>query len=880
MSVEESRTPATTIVDGGDRTTPTTTVVGKQAASAPTTVVTGSPATTVVSGNGAAGATLVARDAVAMEWVPPEVFARFPGLSLSAHAGAEAVVLTGDSPEYGPVAVKVYRPGLAAEPTVVAVLRERAKHDHVVALRDAFRLGGCWVEVLERIDRGSLSDLAGGRPVRGDDLRAVVAELAAAIEHFHSLGLIHRDIKPTNVLVRTDDPLDLVLADFGLSAILTDEVDLQAQNRTVMYASPETQMGLSNPAGDWWSLGIIVVELYRGRHPFAEFSNATILTHLIARDLDLSEIDDERWRMVCSGLLDRDPGTRWGADQVQEWLAGGSPAVHRQAPTRAPYEFGGEAFDSPESLLAAFSLDWSAAVARVIGQVSYRQLCDWLIAGAPGDGELAVTLDSAGDEVDGDARLLRLLRQLAPQIPAIYREYSLEGDGLARLAAAAVRAGSDSPELAAVDSLWVNRALQWLPSGPTTDQEWRDGFTAVSRLLSDRRHLDDTEVALARARILLVVCSADEARLLREQAVAAGRTDAGRIDWYQSLTSQAATSNTTALAAVLLRETAAAEAREEDVERKAARDSALRTRREATTRRYPRTRACLGWTVVVLVVLAADTLAARLVPIKSPGFYDGPVRANGKIVLIDLLGEGAIDNKAFEFFRPYLLGFANPLWVALLLSAGSVLWVRARRVGATDSPVTRSEWERRGMQAVIAGACAYFPLMAPFALLGLYRGLYATADPGVMREQRLYRRVLNVAGVGFLLHALAGLVTRSPQLAEWITHFPDWYLTFIAKVPPWLLVTVSSGDASILLVISLVAAGVTSLAIAARTLRGRQHSAESVVGGLLVPLGIYSLVPGLLVVGFYPLLVAGIVVGSILGVILVLVIIFGLLASS
>ena len=851
-----------------DRIAPPTSVVGSSLGQP------GAPATSIVS---ALQTTVVSEAPVLLAWIPQEVFERFPNRENRVDEGTEAVVLSAVDPENGRVAVKVYRRALSPDVDLLAKL-QNAEEAHVVGLIDAMTIGGCWVEVLERIDGGSLEDLVrSGRP-SNDLLTMILVELTDAIEYFHSMDLVHRDLKPANVLVRKREPLDLVLADFGLAAFASDEIDLRAQDRTIHYSSPETNSGVPpRPPADWWSLGVIMVELLIGRHPFDGRTDVEIANHLAARDVDLAEVSDPRWHLLTTGLLTRDAAHRWGATQVREWIAGGAPSVWKAAITRPPYEFCGGKYNTGRELAAAMGERWTESVVHVGGEYTWRQLTSSLLAESPGDGALAALLDEVVAIDDGDARLFRLLRGAHPDLPAMYRGFALEGDGLSLLAAAAVGAPSDSDEIAAVDSLFDSQALRWLDAGgPAMDTQWHEDWESTRTLVLEHRTLTDLEVAVARARLLSSLLDPASANELHDRSNVASGGTAGRVAWFRSLASSGRSSTTCALAAVMLEETALAELRTQETEARAARDERRRAEHAETSRRYPRTRTYLGWTLVPIVLMAIASIASRFVRVPATTWYSAP-SVDGKSLVSDAV-MGADFIEQYTVGLPWLEGYVSfllrPAVPVLLALIGSVLYVRARGVEPTGGPV-RSEWERRGIQAVIAASCLYLPLLIPFVAVNIFRGMKATAVG--YRPNRTRRILLLVASFGLVLHGAAVFIRLNPQLSEWLWQFPNWYSKLLAEVPPQVTAAVNDGRASWGWLSLLGALGCFGLAVRSFQERSR---AEVVASLLFTAVGFAALVPGVLLVGFYPLYASAVVLATVVGVVMGIILIGVLLSGS
>jgi hypothetical protein len=103
------------------------------------------------------------------------------------------------------------------------------------------------------------------------DALEVAAQIAEALKHAHGRGIIHRDVKPSNVLLAESDGIDVRLLDFGLAQMaefdtLTALGDIPG---TLAYISPERLQGLAaTPAADIWAVGVVLFEALAGEHPF------------------------------------------------------------------------------------------------------------------------------------------------------------------------------------------------------------------------------------------------------------------------------------------------------------------------------------------------------------------------------------------------------------------------------------------------------------------------------------------------------------------------------------------------------------------------------------------------------------------------------------
>lgn len=143
---------------------------------------------------------------------------------------------------------------------------EALEHPGIVEVLGHGELDGCPYLVLERVEGGSLADeLRTGGPVPPERAAAIGAALAEALDHAHARGVVHRDVKPSNVLVDRDGRPRL--ADFGV-ARLDGSDSLTASGFTVgtaAYLAPEQVRGEPvGPAADVYALGLVVLELVTG----------------------------------------------------------------------------------------------------------------------------------------------------------------------------------------------------------------------------------------------------------------------------------------------------------------------------------------------------------------------------------------------------------------------------------------------------------------------------------------------------------------------------------------------------------------------------------------------------------------------------------------
>ena len=245
--------------------------------------------------------------------------------------------------------VKVFRWGLRPKAEIEAKLSKVSRAQVVEVYGRGVLPDGRHYEILEHIWHGTLADLGkGGLPPAR--VKEVLKELADAVEALHEAGILHRDLKPSNVLVRTVEPLDLVLTDFGISSLAELSLHATSAARTAAYSAPEAMTGVVSRASDWWSIGVMVLELLRGAHPFAGLDERAVNFQLVTRGIEVPPDLAPDWALLVKGLLTRDRAKRWGAEQVRAWLEGRrNLTVHYTAAAAAgvgqkPYRFQGQEY--------------------------------------------------------------------------------------------------------------------------------------------------------------------------------------------------------------------------------------------------------------------------------------------------------------------------------------------------------------------------------------------------------------------------------------------------------------------------------------------------------------------------------------------------------
>lgn len=199
--------------------------------------------------------------------------------------GGFGVVYLAEQPTIGrEVAIKIILPQYANEPDFIrrfereAKLVARLEHPHIVPLYDFWRdPGGAYI-VMRWLRGGSLRDLVGQGPLPMHQIMRLLDQIASALTIAHRAGVVHRDIKPDNVML--DENGNGYLADFGIAKDITAQGTQQTASvvGSPAYLAPEQiRTEDISPRTDIYSLGVVLFELLTGSRPFPGLPAATLL---------------------------------------------------------------------------------------------------------------------------------------------------------------------------------------------------------------------------------------------------------------------------------------------------------------------------------------------------------------------------------------------------------------------------------------------------------------------------------------------------------------------------------------------------------------------------------------------------------------------------
>jgi hypothetical protein len=307
-------------------------------ASCPSCGHTLSPPTQAESAGWREAASTAARQAPFAAPAPAELASHFPQLEvlgLLGQGGMGAVYQARQTKLDRLVALKILPPEAGRDPTFAARFAREARtlarlsHPHIVSVHDFGEAGGLYYFLMEYVDGANLrQSLQGGRPGLAETLK-VFAQVCDALQYAHEEGVVHRDVKPENILL--DRRGRVKMADFGLAKLLGSTLAdprLTATRQavgTLRYMAPEQLEGAGqvDHRADVYSLGVVLYEMLTGTLPLGRFAPPSEAAPV-----------DPRLDSVVLRALEKDPARRY--QQVRELKAAAEAAARGGSPSPLP----------------------------------------------------------------------------------------------------------------------------------------------------------------------------------------------------------------------------------------------------------------------------------------------------------------------------------------------------------------------------------------------------------------------------------------------------------------------------------------------------------------------------------------------------------------
>ncbi len=237
-----------------------------------------------------------------------------------------------------PVALKVLADRWSEDLTITdrfvqeGLILSQLEHPGIVKVLDVGRDRGKFYLVLELVEGPSFARAIQRRAFTHREAALILASVARALHHAHRRGIVHSDIVPGNILLKSDGSPKL--ADFGIARIRGEVWRAGVTAGTPVYMSPEQASALGDvidARSDVYSLGAVLYEAVTGRAPFVGRSTAEVLDKVVKsappppRSVD-SSVDEALERIVVKAM-DKDPARRYPtakdlADALEAWARG------------------------------------------------------------------------------------------------------------------------------------------------------------------------------------------------------------------------------------------------------------------------------------------------------------------------------------------------------------------------------------------------------------------------------------------------------------------------------------------------------------------------------------------------------------------------------
>ncbi|HEX2610649.1 MAG TPA: serine/threonine-protein kinase, partial [Gemmatimonadales bacterium] len=266
---------------------------------------------------------------------------RYEITRLLGRGGMAVVYLAQDLTLERQVAIKVLPPEMAHDQKLVVRFQQEAKtaakldHPNIIPIYRVEHEAGLVYFVMKYVTGRSLDQLLEQGPVSFDVTRRILREAALALGHAHQRGIVHRDVKPANIMMEADGRV--MLTDFGISKVLEGSSQLTGTGNiigTPHYMAPEQAKGLEvDGRADQYALAVVGHQLLTGKQPFDGSSHSILYKHVFEAPPRIFESRPDAPTDLCAALdraLAKEPEKRF---RTMEEFAAAVSGERRSSPT-------------------------------------------------------------------------------------------------------------------------------------------------------------------------------------------------------------------------------------------------------------------------------------------------------------------------------------------------------------------------------------------------------------------------------------------------------------------------------------------------------------------------------------------------------------------